>query len=106
MIDEEMIEKAREWQAALEGKADFIATEINTGILKYFISAALTASGLVEEVERLRKRLEVDDTYPVDGIQCRDATISLQNEVITHQQELLQEAVDVLTDLLAMERKG
>jgi hypothetical protein len=37
---------------------------------------------LCAEVRRLRERLEIDSRHPYDGIDCRDVTIRLQDEVI------------------------
>ncbi|EPM4778179.1 TPA: hypothetical protein L5G34_005248 [Pseudomonas aeruginosa] len=49
--------------------------------------AALLASakpqeilGLIDEVEQLRSRLEIDERIPHDGISCRDETIKALDE--------------------------
>ncbi|MBS9730151.1 ead/Ea22-like family protein [Pseudomonas aeruginosa] len=36
--------------------------------------------GLIDEVERLRSRLEIDERIPHDGISCRDETIKVLDE--------------------------
>lgn len=41
---------------------------------------------LSEEVRKLRARLEVDSRHPYDGIYCRDATISMLNDLVDRMQ--------------------
>jgi hypothetical protein len=47
------------------------------------------------EIEMLRKRLEVDERHPYDGIYCRDETIRLQDAEISRLRSMIvvQEAI-------------
>ncbi|HBP4991324.1 TPA: ead/Ea22-like family protein [Pseudomonas aeruginosa] len=77
-----------------DGWPDIVAPAEN---LKYIASANPKAIlALLDEIDRLRSRLEIDDRTPHDGIACRDETIKVLDEKcdrLKAENETLREAL-------------
>ncbi|HHJ1495639.1 TPA: hypothetical protein ACQGQ1_000973 [Pseudomonas aeruginosa] len=59
--------------------------------------------GLIDEVEQLRSRLEIDERIPHDGISCRDETIKALDEKcdkLKAENDALRGAVEQLAEML------
>ena len=74
-----MIEAEYELRRVVQGRTAQLAESLNTPNARIVIPLT-AAESILSELDRLRARLEIDPSHPIDGIACRDETIRQQDQ--------------------------
>ncbi|ERY26986.1 hypothetical protein Q066_06859 [Pseudomonas aeruginosa BL12] len=81
---------------------EFVVCEHAGGDVDYIAAATPKAVlALLDEIDRLRSRLEIDERTPHDGIACRDETIKVLDEKcdrLKAENEVLRGALQAVVD--------